>query len=89
MYIYQGDAKEAYEIIQQINCWNNGKSAKLSFDAFSEDPDSTTSRQNDGKSKGLLATIWMQTVPLLKPPYLGSTVLICIIVMLISSTTTG
>lgn len=87
----QGDAKQAFEIIQQMNRWNNGKSAKLSFDAIEDDPESEINRErfSDGRSKGLLLTVWDQTVPLFKPPYLGSTLLICTIMMLINATGIG
>lgn len=82
----QGDAKRALEIVQRINRWNNGKSSKLGFDAIKEDSNSSTNRGHD---EGLLATIWIQTAPLFKPPYLRSTVLICVIMMLVNATAIG
>lgn len=85
----QGDAKRAFEIVQQINRWNNGKSAKLSFDAIKADPDSSASREKNNTPKSLWSTVWHQTVPLFKPPYLGATALICTIMMLVNLTAMG
>lgn len=85
----QGDTKRAFEIVQQINRWNNGSAAKLSFSAIKEDPESATNRKKVGRSEGLLTSVRVQTVPLFKPPYLKSTILICTIMMFVSATSIG
>lgn len=83
----QGDSTNAFEIVQQIHRWNNGKSAKLSFSAIKDDLEAMESRSNN--KKGLLNTIWNQTAPLFKAPYLGSTILLCTVQMLINATALG
>lgn len=79
----QGSKTEAYHILKQMNRWNNG--SKSSFEQFEliEEPESIENRQRifDCKKSRfpLLKSIWNQTAPLFKPPYLCSTLLICII----------
>lgn len=85
----QGDAKQAFKIVQKINRWNNGKSAQLSFGAIEMYSDAPTNLNGEGKPKGLLATVWIQTVPLFMPPYLGPTLLLCTIMVLINATAPG
>lgn len=79
----QGNKAGAYEILQKINRWNNGKSSTLEpFEIF-EEIESIDNRQRilDCKQSRfpLLKSVWIQTAPLLQPPYLRSTILICTI----------
>lgn len=85
----QGDTKQTFEIVQQINRWNNGGSSELSFGAIENESEPLTNCTHEEKSKDLLTTVWVQTVPLFKPPYLKPTVLICTIMMFVSATAIG
>ncbi|XP_031629386.1 synaptic vesicle glycoprotein 2B-like [Contarinia nasturtii] len=89
----QGDSKAAYQILQQINRWNNGKKSQLeSFEIYEED-ESIENRRRMSEAKvsrfPLLKSIWSQTVPLFKPPHLGPTLLICTIQFGIYATSNG
>lgn len=79
----QGNNDKAYEILQQMNRWNNGKHSSLESFKLIEEPESIENRQRILNCKNsrfpLLKSIWIQTAPLFKPPYLFSTVLICTI----------
>lgn len=78
----QGNKMEAYEILKKVNRWNNGKKASLDQFELKEEPDSIEIKQRlvDCKKSRfpLLKSIWMQTAPLFKPPYLYSTLLISV-----------
>lgn len=79
----QGDKAGAYEILKKMNRWNNGKKSQLEpFDLY-EELESAENRERILECKNsrfpLLKSVWIQTAPLFKPPYLLSTVLICTI----------
>lgn len=85
--------KETYEILQTVYRINNGKSSSLEQFDIVEDAESIENRKRileitQGRF-ALLKSIWTQTVPLFKPPYLFSTVLICLIQFPIFMTGTG
>lgn len=77
----QGDQTGAYEILRNINRWNNGKNAPFDSFEIQEEAESIANRQRNMKNKdsrfGMLKTIWHQTAPLFKRPYLKSTVFLC------------
>lgn len=79
----QGDKAKAYEILLQMNRWNNGSKSQLGRFELYEEPESIENRQRilDCKMSRfpLLKSIWIQTAPLFKSPYLFSTALICAI----------
>lgn len=79
----QGKKDEAYEILQKMNRWNNGKNSPLgNFEIF-EEVESIDNRNRILHCKKsrfpLLKSVWNQTSPLFRPPYLRSTLLICMI----------
>lgn len=79
----QGNRAAAHEILKKMNRWNNGRKSSLeSFDLY-EESESIENRQRTLDCKNsrfpLLQSIWNQTAPLFKPPYLRATLLICII----------
>lgn len=89
----QGKPKEAIQILQKVDRWNSGKNAHLEIDELVEEPESIENRQRILKAKErrfpLLTTIWNQTTPFLRPPYLGPTIMICIIQFWIYYTCNG
>lgn len=89
----QGKATEAYEILKKMNRLNNGKDSEFEQFEIREEVESIENRQriveNAQSRFPLIASIWSQTVPLFKPPYLFSTILICSIQMPIFMTGTG
>lgn len=74
---------KAYEILQKMNRINNGKDSKLEEFDIIEESESIENRQRllevHKGSFPLLSSIWYQTVPMFKPPYLKPTALICFI----------
>ncbi|XP_031626823.1 synaptic vesicle glycoprotein 2B-like [Contarinia nasturtii] len=89
----QGNKMAAYQILQKMNRWNNGKNAQLELFEIREEIETIENRQrvldNKDSQFPLLKTIWSQTAPLFKSPYLKSTILICTIQFGIYSTSTG
>lgn len=89
----QGDKAQAYEILCRMNRINNGKQSEYEVFELSEEPDSIANRQRILKCKEsrfpMLSSVWNQTAPLFKPPYLFSTVLICTIQFGIFYTSNG
>lgn len=66
-----GKSDEAYNVLQKMNRWNNGKHSQLEpFQIVNENQ-----KRNDGVT--LINSVWNQTIPLFKPPLLRSTILIC------------
>lgn len=72
---------------------NNGRSSKLEDFEILEEPESIVNRQRVLHAKEsrfpLLKSIWIQTAPLFRPPYLFSTILICTIQLGIYATSNG
>lgn len=91
--LVQGKSAEAYEILQTVYRINNGKSSTFEKFDILEDTESIENRkrihENTQGRFPLLKSIWTQTAPLFKPPYLFSTVLICLIQFPIFMTGTG
>lgn len=89
----QGDKVKAYEILQKMNRINNGRDSEFERFEIMEEPESIANRQRILKCKEsqfpLLKSIWIQTAPLFRPPYLFSTVLLCVIQFGIFTTATG
>lgn len=89
----QGDKMGAYQILGKMNQWNNGKNAKLELFEIREEADTIEKRQrtldNQESQFPLLKSVWDQTVPLFKSPYLKTTILICTIQFGIYTTSTG
>lgn len=79
----QGKQAEAYEVLQKMYRTNNGRNSSLESFEIYEEAESIENRQRILDSKQsrfpLLTCIWNQTIPLFKPPFLFSTVLICTI----------
>lgn len=79
----QGSKLKAYDILKQVNRWNNGKDSPLEPFEIIEETESIENRQRMLECKKsrfpLLESIWIQTAPIFKPPYLRSTILICVI----------
>ncbi|XP_055298707.1 synaptic vesicle glycoprotein 2B-like [Sitodiplosis mosellana] len=86
----QGDREGAYQILRKMHRWNNGEKSEFEDFEIREEIESINSSQGITKSnKSLLKTIWYQTVPLFKPPYLKSTTLLCLIQFGIYATGNG
>lgn len=89
----QGDQAKAIEILERVNRWNNGKHSSLGLVEIYEETESIESRARIQKCKQsrfpLLKSIWIQTAPLFKPPYLSSMLLICTIQFSIFYVSTG
>lgn len=89
----QGNKDAAYQILEKMNRWNNGKTSEFELFEIREEDDSIKKRErtiNNMNSRfPLLKSVWHQTVPLFKPPYLKTTILICTIQFGIYSTSTG
>lgn len=89
----QGNQAEAYEILQKMNRINNGKRSTLEKFEIYEESESIESRQRILESQKsrfpFLASVWNQTAPLFKPPYLWPTLLICFIQICIYFTANG
>lgn len=79
----QGKQFEAYHILQTMNRINNGKDARLERFQILEESESIENRRRISEFKKgkfpLLSSIWNQTAPLFRPPYLNRTLLICFI----------
>lgn len=75
----QGDQKRAIEIVTEIHRKNNGKNAILGIAEIREEIESIENRRRIADCKKsrfpFLTSIWIQTVPLFKPPYLKSTMI--------------
>lgn len=89
----QGNNDQAYEILRKMNRINNGKNAEFRrFDLLPE-VESIENRQLllecENKRFAFLRSVWIQTVPIFKPPYLLATVLICTIQFGIYATNQG
>lgn len=89
----QGDQATAIAILERVNRWNNGKHSSLGLVEIYEETESIESRARIQKCKQsrfpLLKSIWIQTAPLFKPPYLSSMLLICAIQFSIFYVSTG
>lgn len=89
----QGNQNGAIEIIKKIHRWNNPNEPDMELYAIHEEAESIENRRrvraNEASRYPLLTSIWSQTAPLFKPPYLGSTLLICLLQFLIYSTSNG
>lgn len=79
----QGKPVESYRILQKMHRINNGKGSKFEQFEIIEESESIENRLRIveiQKSRfPLLSSIWNQTAPLFKPPYLNPTLLICLI----------
>lgn len=88
----QGKKDEAYQILQKIHRWNNGKQSMESFEIY-EESEAIENRQrilDCQQSKfSLMKSVWIQTAPLFKPPHLWSTILICSIQLVLCATANG
>lgn len=89
----QGNKAAAYEILQKMNRINNGRKVDLEDFEIFEEPESIANRQRVLKAKEsrfpVLTSVWIQTAPLFRPPYLFSTILICTIQFGIYATSNG
>lgn len=89
----QGNKMKAYEILQKMNRWNNGKKNQLELFEIYEESESIENRRRILDTKDsrfpLLKCVWVQTAPLFKPPHLAPTLLICFIQFGIYATSNG
>lgn len=89
----QGKNEQAYEILQQMNRVNNGKGSELKRFEIIPEAESIENRQLilecKQKSFPFLRSVWIQTAPIFKPPYLSATVLICAVQFGIYATNQG
>lgn len=86
----QGDKEGAYQILRKMHRWNNGKNTEFEDFEIREEIESIGSDQRIKNSKkSLLKSVWDQTAPLFKPPYLKSTTLLCLIQFGIYATGNG
>lgn len=78
----QGEKSTAYEILRRIYEMNTRKDAEFETFEMIEEPESIECRrlrlEHAQKSRcPFLTNVWMQTIPLFKPPYLLATILLC------------
>lgn len=89
----QGKTAEAIDILQMIHRWNNGKETTLDIVELCDEGETNEMRQRTfGMPKSrmsVIKSIWMQTAPLFKPPYIGTTTLLCLIQFFIYYTSNG
>lgn len=89
----QGDKAGAYEILQKMYRINKGRNAVFDDFEIFEEPESIANRQRILKAKQgrfpLYESVCLQTAPLFRKPYLGSTILICTIQFGIYATSNG
>lgn len=89
----QGKKGQAYEILQKMNRINNGQDALLGVFELYEESESIENRQRIQELQKsrfpFFATVWNQTAPLFRPPYLVPTFLICFIQVAIYFTANG
>lgn len=87
----QGNVTGAQKVLQQINRWNNGE--KSEFEEFAvRQKISAEAIQNPSKKHDrtpLLTTVWNQTAPLFKPPFLRATIIICMVQFTIYAISNG
>lgn len=88
-----GDQMEAIKIVEKMSRWNNGKQTELEIFEICEEVESIRNRQRIANNKNvrfsLVKSVWSQTAPLVREPYLGSTLLICVIQFGIYATSNG
>lgn len=71
-----GKADEAHKVLQKMNRWNNGKHSRFEpFEIYKENHN----RNDNDDDVTFFKSIWNQTFPLFKPPFLRSTALICLV----------
>lgn len=79
----KGNKQAAYDILKRMNRCNNGKRAQFEeFDVYDEDDDDpveSRALENNDEQISFLESVWNQTAPLFKPPYLKTTILLCTI----------
>lgn len=78
----QGNKTEAYQIVQKMNRWNNGKGSELEeFEILAEIESNENKNyifnSNEKTRFAFFNSVWNQTAQLFKPPYLKSTILLC------------
>lgn len=88
-----GDPSGALKILEKMNRWNGGNKDALEMFEICEEAESIANRRRimDNKNSRfpLIKSVWDQTAPLFKPPYLGSTLLICSIQFMVYVTSNG
>lgn len=89
----QGNKQGAYEILRKMHRINTRKNEEFEdFDIY-EELESIENRKRISESKKsrfpLLASVWIQTAPLFRSPYLFSTILVCTIQFGIFFTSNG
>lgn len=89
----QGKQAETYQILQTMNRLNNGKNSELEPFEIVEEIESIENRKRilaiENSQYPFLASVWHQTAPLFKKPYLSSTLLVCLIQFSIFYTSQG
>lgn len=79
----QGKNAEAYQILRKIYRLNHGRKSEFEVFEIYEENESIENRKQMMENKNsrfpLLKSIWTQTAPLFKPPYIRSTLLLCTI----------
>lgn len=89
----QGNQDETYQILQKMNRLNNGKDSELESFEICEEIESIENRKRILAIKDsrypFLTSVWHQTAPLFKTPYLSSTLLVCLIQFCIFYTSQG
>lgn len=85
----QGNEQAAYQILKQMNRWNNGKDSPLEVFDIHQEVDSMQGKRSETSRFPLLTTISDQTAPLFTSDYLRSTILMCTIQFGIYATSNG
>lgn len=88
-----GDQKGAIKILEKINRWNNGSKSELGVFEIEEEAESIDNRKRivatRTKKFPLFSSVYNQTAPIFKSPFLGTTILICTLQFLVYATSNG
>lgn len=89
----QGNQRGAVKILEQMNRWNNGRKAELGVFEIQEEDESIEHRKRIVAIKSsrfpFLHSVYNQTAPIFKSPYLGPTILICLLQFGVYATANG
>lgn len=89
----QGKQSEALKILEQMNRWNNGKKSELGIFEIQEEDESIDNRKRMVAIRSsrfpLWNSIYNQTAPIFKRPYLAPTILLCLLQFGVYATSNG
>lgn len=88
-----GDQKGAIKILEKMNRWNNGSKSELGVFEIEEEIESIENRKRivatRTKKFPLFSSVYNQTAPIFKSPFLSTTILICTLQFFVYATSNG